>query len=128
MADIQFNVDAALAKIEQLIQAHGQQAVDAAVAVERMNGINTLVSAAGFAVLAGGFAKLATWLNGKRPSGDEILENPLPAIGTCVAWLAACGCGVGVVVQLFDAWAWTAIFNPKLALAHDILSHLAGIQ
>jgi len=126
--DVQFNVDAALAKLEALVAAHGPQAVDVAAHVAQINALNTLAELPGYGLLAGVGAYSARWCfrraDRRDPDGyrdeDQIFWL-IPAGLTAVASFFMLG---AAVTALFDVWAWVALFNPKLALAHQILAKL----
>lgn len=51
--NITFNVDQALDKLVELVRAHGQQAVNTAVVVERVNSIGTLLQGAALLLVTG---------------------------------------------------------------------------
>lgn len=126
MADITFNVDAALAKLGELVSQHGQQALDAAVSVERASSVNALAQAGGWLVVSAAVGWVAVRLFKKAGSGeydDQIIYLPFGVV-TLAGFAAA---AFGVVLPLFNAWVWIGIFNPKLALAHDVMLRMAGI-
>jgi hypothetical protein len=121
---IKFDVDAAFAKIGELVAEHGPEALSAAEAVKRINGIQDLTEAF---VLAGvAFASfLATkFLFKKAKTTKGGYDGEAAKVGLYVTggttsaitlWLGA------VSVQiLLNPWVWTAIFYPKLALARDV--------
>lgn len=131
MADgITFNVDAALQKLGELVQAHGQQVVDTAASVVQVNAANELIGAVGWALVVAVFALLARKGAAKwRATGGNFLDvHPLWVISTVLMSMAAIGVLIfAVIPPIFSVWNWVALFNPKLALAHDIMLRVAGI-
>jgi hypothetical protein len=128
VADIQFNVDAALQKLSELVQAHGQSVMNTAITVERMSALNSLFGAAGWGLTAGalvwGTSKLIVYWKDKLDKYDSVFLW----IVVGVLWIIAGGMFIfGFVNTLFSAWTWIGLFDPKLALAHDIMLRLAGI-
>lgn len=128
---IQFNVDAALAKLGELVQQHGPDAVNLAAQVVQVNAAGNLIVGVLALAAAGGCAALI-----KRPlkvvreesAKDFMVRNDarelfgvvgvvaLTIVGTILAIVSA--------VSLFDVWTWIGLFNPKLALAHEVLSRI----
>lgn len=134
MADaIQFNVDAALQKVADLIQQHGKEAVDTAMSVEQVSGATILLQNTALAALGGALA-LGAWkllLKGRvihaadegfmhDASWPAFISGGVIALAAFVTLLTA---GTG----LLDVWNWIYVFNPKLGLAHDIMLRFAGI-
>lgn len=129
MAEIQFNVDQALAKLGDLVAKHGPDAVNAAAEVQQINGINTLVGGLGYAAFGGVAILLAKYCL-RRLSG---VEDPYDTgsvgwgAGTAATSALALIMAYATLAALLDVWAWVALFNPKLALAHAILAKVAGL-
>lgn len=59
-----------------------------------------------------------------RPNGAE--PETLFATATGAGMVGA-ALLVIALFHLLDSWAWVALFNPKLALAHQLLAKFAGI-
>lgn len=128
---ITFNADAALAKLEAAVATHGPEAVNIASEVVRINAVNDLMSSAGFAVVSGVCFYAArvcfNYVFPKNADGQrEWDEDAIPAVfGLVISWLLGafifCACALP---PLFTAWTWVALFNPKLALAHDLYAKL----
>jgi len=141
--DVQFNVDQALAKLGELVSAHGPQAVDLAAQVVQVNGFGqvaigafALAIAVSVAVAALRLLRLALRLEGERKarvqdrSGAALYPsaNSEPAwVGLLVSGVIGTGALIVALNCLLDVWAWVAIFNPKLALAHQVLAKVAGL-
>ena len=145
--DVQFNVDQALTKLGELVSKHGPQAVDLAAEVVRVNAIGTIVPGLIGALVSAasvyGACKLyalgtrknkehAAAYNAYLKDRTGTLSNPddesIAPFGIAI--------GLGVValfstitslVLLTDVWAWVALFNPKLALAREVIVKLAGL-
>jgi len=131
MADVQFNVDQALAKLGELVTKHGPQAVDVAAQVVQVNAVGQIAQGAVMAVLAAVSAVAALRLVvpvKKAWSYEPGYDNATLAVGGLLGVvLLTCGvliAGLCAALALTDAWAWVALFNPKLALAHTILAKI----
>lgn len=125
---IDFNVNEALDKLGHLIQAHGQQAVDAASSVVQMDALNELTNLP-FAMILLTIAWFVTrrWLKWLQADDGD---SELPAIvGFPVAgiWLFAAFWTYQALFTLLNVWTWVALFNPHLALAHRVLQKLGGV-
>lgn len=127
MAEIQFNVDAALAKLEALVSTHGPQAIDMAAQVVRINALNELscVPVAGVLALAAGYGM--RWCYRRAKAATDTYDDDFGWwIGFCIAGILALFTLALCLDALCDVWAWVALFNPKLALAHEIMQRLGG--
>ena len=129
MADaIQFNVDAALAKLGELVAKHGPDAVNLAAQVVRVNAVQTLITGATAAALTTLVARLIVrhLREVKAENGghlDIFDTNPLITIGCSIGLLIIAPFAFG---NLLDVWAWIALFSPKFALAHEVLAKLTA--
>lgn len=130
---VKFDVDAALAKLGQLAQAHGQEAINAAVQVKQVDSINHLIGIPGWGavLVACGFAAygIRKWW-GRFDAADDFDTRDFGKLSCGIAGLIlALGTALSAfafICALFGVWAWVGLFNPKLALAHDILVKLVG--
>lgn len=131
---IQFNVDAALAKLGELINQHGPQAVKMAEQIVQVNAVGSLVQGVLFLLFAAATGGGAFWL------WRRVYKESLKSYGE-VSDFVAMGGGItafllsAVTVFLFinglanvlDVWVWVAVFNPQLGLGHEVLRRVAGI-
>lgn len=115
----------AFQKLSELAHQFGPAAVDVAVQVERLDAINKLsgIPAWGLVALV---AALGVHHCLRRLKEDTYEAESLYAVGSFLLGLVAIGASIAAVVCAFDVWAWTGLFNPKLALAHDVLTALAS--
>jgi len=124
MADgVTFNVDQALAKLGELVQQHGPQAVDLAAQVVQADAYGHFIRGGAFLLLA--IVVLTAAIIGTRwalRNDDE--DGAVFFIGVgffhLPLWLAAAW-------PFLNIWNWIATTNPKLALAHQVLSKVAGL-
>lgn len=124
---IDFNVDQAIEKIGQLVQAHGQQAVDAASAVVQVNALDTLSGIPGYGIVAAACGWFLRHSIRKAASDDGYGDAPLGwTIGAIISGFAALGFGVASLTCAFSVWSWVALFNPHLALAHVVMQRLGA--
>ena len=126
--DIDFDVNAVLAKLGEFAQAHGQQAIDLAAKIKQVNAVGDVVG--NLVGMTGG--ALVFYLGGvtvvnaykRRDDFENIfMEVILPAFGglACIASAVVATAGL---LGMLDPWMWVALFDPKLALAHDIYTKL----
>lgn len=158
-ADIQFNVDQALAKLGELVAKHGPQAVDLAASVAQVEAAGQLAQGgvAALIVAALGIGSARFWKTyrqnapiwrayreDERKHGYPYLYNDGKAIPRPIRpdafpeEVSIAGCGAMAVFAFLGAvfaalppltyaWNWVALFNPKLALAHQVLAKFAGL-
>lgn len=115
-----------LGKLEVLAKQFAPEVMDAAVGVVQVSGISRI--AVGFILLSLAFAtyKISTWLYEffKKKKEDDGYLSDWEIGYTTVAVVGSMAFCVLVVIgalQIFDIWSWVAIFNPKLALAKQIM-------
>jgi hypothetical protein len=120
---IQFDVDAALAKLSALVSAHGAQAVETAIHVQQIDSINSLTGILGWGTMVGFFLWGARWCR-KRLDDVNDYDGDAWGIATGMCFVAAGGFMIPTLVSLLNVWAWIGLFNPKLALAHTILEKI----
>lgn len=129
-AEIQFNVDAALAKLGELVAKHGPDAVNLAAQVVQINAVQTLLTGAASAVILGVAVKAFGFFARRQQAAYAEDDIGLPMIGWLLVLLGdliAGGIATAYTLgDLLDVWAWVALFNPKLALAHEVLAKLTG--
>lgn len=124
---IEFNVDQALQKLGELVEKHGPQAVDLAAQVVQLNAAQNLASAAGLAGVSIGGLFMARWLQGRAQAADADDDFGY-RIGVTFSLGVSTVLGVWSLFSFLNIWSWIALFNPKLALAHDVLARLTGIS
>lgn len=122
---IQFNVDAALAKLGELVTKHGPQAVDLAASVVQVEAVNDLLGFPGW-IAAMLFFLWGARLAQRKADADEYSES-MWGFGIALSFGAAGFCFIAALTALLDVWSWVALFNPKLALAYHFLSKLTGL-
>ena len=126
---IEFNADAALAKLEALVAQHGPQAVDTAAEVVRVGAIGDLIVGAGCAVATALIWRTLHRVSTTRWKETDVFDDPMgpfPMIALLAAGFLSCVTTIGALEGLLDVWNWVALFNPKLALAHQILSRVVS--
>lgn len=128
-AEIQFNVDQAIAKLGELVSKHGPQAVDLAAQVVQVQavgnlGIGVLTSAASIA----GFIGVARHIQSTKARYGERYDitDTSPVIVAGGGTISAIA-GLVALTYLLDVWNWVALSNPKLALAHQVLTRVTGL-
>lgn len=125
---IQFNVDQALAKLGELVQQHGPQAVETAAHVVQVDAMGTIVRGVGLMALGAASAAGAVVCFKRASDGDPcsfadaLLAPMLSFVFGIVAPLVL----VMGLLNVIDVWSWVAIFDPKLALAHEIMQRLGA--
>lgn len=121
--DIQFNADQAIAKLGELVARHGPQAVELAAEVVRMNAVGHLAYSAGWLIVSvvGTILSVRYWRWLMGPTGDDEA-----GFGAFVLSLAVGAAWIVTLVRLLNVWTWVALFNPKLALAHEVIAKFAG--
>lgn len=125
---INFDVDAALAKLSELATQHGPQAVDLAAAVVQVDAVNTLSGIPGYGALLGGTVWAMRWVLRKaRPEDEDDYGDHTWLIGLIPLGIAAAVFAYGFMYALLNVWAWVGLFNPKLALAHEVFLKLAEV-
>jgi hypothetical protein len=99
---------------EKLVEI-GPQAREVALGVARMEGLSSLLPALPMAILAifgwylGG--KIYVWANDDSDGefiGIMVKFFSIPLLIMSVIWV-------------FDTWAWVAVFNPELYIAHQVI-------
>lgn len=120
---INFDVDAALAKLGELATQHGPQAVDLAAQVVQVDAAGGLVigTACLLAAVIGGRKAIKVLRAGYD---EEWGDGPL-IVGGIVGCVVAALVGIFGAACLLDIWNWVGVFNPKLALAHEVFVKLA---
>jgi len=109
-----------LKRLDEAVRAHGDAALNAAFAVIRLNALQVLIYAVGgiVAALVGALLLIRWYRGGKKDLyGDRDMGAIIGGIG--VALLA-----VPSLMVIANPWVWIAIFNPKLELAHHILTKI----
>jgi hypothetical protein len=109
---------------KEFIEKHGPQAWDAVLLVNKMIALNTMMYALFGMLCAVGFMLTARFylrkMNEKWEEwGCEFSD------GFCYAPFAVlCGMGVSLMLinlyTLANVWLWVRLFNPALAITHDV--------
>lgn len=123
MADNTQALQFAFDRLGSIAQHYGPSAIDLAVRAARMEGVASIIE--GVIALGVSLVCLALVRRALKKLPETADEAPWIVVlvgggilGIISAIVACCG--------LFDVWAWTALFDPKLALAHDILTALTA--
>jgi hypothetical protein len=125
MADL----DVTFTQLSQLSRAYGAPAVEIAERVLQRSAVGQIgVGAACIAGFAGlGLAcGLAARALHEEPFTDNIAVDLGRFFGAIFGGIAAVGCLVFAAISLTDVWAWTALTDPQLALAHRIFGSMGG--
>lgn len=120
-------IDRAFQKLSELAAQYGPSAVDTAAEVVRVSAVGDLMRAGGalaLCLLFGGACAFFGWRAAKADTLDE--EGWMNLAVGC--FFVAVGFLLGSLFGLLDVWMWTALVNPKLALAHDLLSKIGVAQ
>lgn len=65
-----------------------------------------------------------SWNKFKVATSESGYGNELPYIIGCVGCAVLLViCSVGSLQTIFNVWEWISIFDPKVALAHQIMEH-----
>lgn len=128
MADIQLNIDAALAKLGDLVAKHGPDAINLAAQVVQVNAIDTLVSGLGYAAMGGALFMGARFSLRRLRAMESAYDDGVIGWGLTFGSTSAATLLLAyfTLAHLTNVWAWVGLFNPKLALAHDVLAKLTG--
>lgn len=131
---IQFNIDAALAKLGELINQHGPEAVKLAEQVVQINAISILVHGVLFLLFATATGGGSFWLWRrvyKESLKDYASTNDFIAMGGGIAAFLLSALTVCLFINgladTLDVWSWVAAFNPQLGLGHEVLRRVAGM-
>lgn len=102
--------------IAKAAEKAGPQVMKFAVAQERWNGIGDVT--VGFFLFV--VFLVALWVFNRNLKAA--CDNEDPATGLCIV-SGICGLLALVIgcTELLNIWNWVAIFNPRIALFHDIL-------
>jgi len=114
-----------LDKLETLAEKYTPETIDAALAAVSVSGIGDILfgvfGLVGIAVASKPIRKLINYMHQKDK--DEPYE--LWDLGLCPTWatysLVTLPLSIAAICNLLDIWNWVAIFQPKLALAHQIM-------
>lgn len=127
MAD---TLDVTFTNLSQLSRAYGSPATDMATAIIQQSAYGQLISglaALGLAVFMGFVCYKCSRVAFAEDSYRMPVGLVLPTFfGAILGGVAAVA---GVVIStlcLSDIWMWTAMSNPRLALAHQIFGSMGG--
>jgi hypothetical protein len=105
--------------------------VNTAAQVVQINAMQSLLTGVAAAALVAGSIKAFGFLVRRCKAAYDDDDLGLPMIGWALLSVAdVIGGGIAVAYtlgDLLDVWAWVALFNPKLALAHAVLAKFAGL-
>lgn len=118
MSDTAQALQAAFEKLGELAHQYGPSALDTAEKVVQINAINTLTGIIGWGLVLGA----CVWLTFRARSMAVDDGDWWPGVFVCLALDLTFL--IVVLIYLFDVWAWVGLFNPKLGLAHDVLTAL----
>lgn len=116
LLSIDFNVDRLLTKLEALATEHGAEAVNTAATIVQVDGIINLLWGGFFFCLLLTCILFGTFCIKKTTANPEDDWSAGIAISILVGLFSYILCGV----FWLNVWNWIALFNPKLALAHEI--------
>lgn len=109
-----------LGRLDEAVRAHGDAALNAAFAVIRLNALQVLIYALGGIVAAiVAFLFLYKWY--RKEEWSDWNDDPM-LFGFGLIGVAALA--IPSLLVLFNPWLWISIFNPKLELAHHILTKI----
>lgn len=123
MSKIDEKLGEAIEKLTKLAEKHGEGAVDLAVSVAQGNSVSALIGGGIAALLAAAFAIAgARLIRYAWANLDEIDMPKMPhaIIGIALA-IGAAMLAIAALAELASYWNWTGAFNPKLALAKQIM-------
>lgn len=149
---VNFDADRALDRLAELVRQHGPEAVNIAVQVVQINAIQGVVVAAAALVALVVTIRFATSRLSRaikqQTAHDRAFETYIKTDGADdtlrrawkntpdsdpVDWIAGGAAAVIAAVSfvmattcLLNIWTWIALFNPHLALAHDVWTRIAG--
>ena len=126
MSDLESTAVSILDKLDSLATQYAPDVVDAAVSSVQVSAVSHLVG--GLVAMAGGILALwiatnfANYAKAKKDKGGYMSDWE---IGVAISFVAG-GLGGAIlflvcISQLFEVWNYVEIFNPKLALAHQML-------
>lgn len=117
--DVQFNLDQAIAKLGELVSKHGPQAVDLAASVVQVDAMGNLIRGGAFGVAALVATALCfsfwRWILSDEGDGEAAGLACLGSGAALVLWVFA-------LVPVLNVWNWVALYEPRLALAHEVLN------
>lgn len=111
-------IDKSLETGGKLVDTHGQDAVDLALTVARIDAAGVIIQGA-FFIAVGVLAALLTKHIIKKITAGEWEE--LVAIVTFPIGMGAVASLIGGAIDFINIWAWVGIFEPKLWLAHKAI-------
>lgn len=123
--------DQLAAKMAELAQQYGPEAIDAGLAVARIEAAQGIVKGFVFLIVSAVFSFICYKLTKIGFNLARIYKLPETsysapdgtwqiAVGICAGVLASIT-GITFVVALSDIWNWVGIFEPKLWIAHRLL-------
>jgi len=115
-----------LDKLDNLAMQYTPEVMDAALGAVSMSAISELMTTVAMLLVAGIIAAASRWFWKFAIRKEEECErcndwDGARAVGTTCSIFVISILSVVSIFRLVDVWVWTAIFNPKLALAHQIL-------
>lgn len=126
-------LDLTFTNLSQLSRAYGAPAVDLAERVLQRDAIGALIGGGGSGVI--GAVALVLSYTFLRAAGKEVKKDILDqsfsilfggAFGGIILGVIGVVVGVTGFSKLIDTWAWTALFDPHLALAHQIFGSMGA--
>lgn len=120
MSKIDEKLGEVIDKLTKLAETHGGQAIEMAVAVARIEAIQTVVF--GLIALASSIALWFFFVRKLRAANAERWAEPFPNGVPCLVSGALLIVAVlAAAVHLPNGWAWVGMFEPKLYLAKQIM-------
>ena len=114
-------LDAMADKLSELAAQYGPEVTDAVLAVTRLQGFEYLIYGVLFFIPSFLIARYAWYSFLKEGYKNKDIDEIGP--GLIIGAVSTLGFLI-TASNLFDIWVWVAIFEPKLFIAHKILSGL----
>ena len=126
MIEVVTQMQHGVAKIGEVLYSAAPQAVDAILAIKVISGIDQLVVGLICLIITVILGRVGMKHYRKRIE-NEFNEDNIGAIfiGVFLA-LGVFGFGIATAHHLLDIWNWVAVFQPKIAIAHDLLNIITG--
>jgi hypothetical protein len=123
-------IDITFSRLSQLSRAYGAPAIEAAERVLQRDALGQLIGG-GVYLVGGAFLGIFAAACIRNMRENHIIDQPVliglgSIFGATIGSLLAAAGIVSGIVALSDVWAWTALTDPSLALAHDIYQSMGG--
>lgn|ERR1043166_1341375 len=129
VVEILGQLQSAVGNVAALAGKAAPQVVEYALKVKVYEGISSLVE--GLLALLFAIIVLTTMYRKRKAvieAFDYANDNPPVIIATIVFAVLSGIALITGVITVCDTWNWVAVFDPKIALAHDIVQRVMGQQ